>query len=122
MVCVICAYYSLRTSDVPGMVQQSIRLPVALVYEVQSSPHSEFSWSAKILVDESPIALKTLFKGKNDEILRRDFYIFLLPAVIAGCASRGNVNNNSRCALFENKIYYIDFRKSIMTGTELVLI
>jgi len=62
--CIVCAYYS-RTSDVPGLVQQTVRLPMSLVYEVHSTPNLDFSWSAKISVDESPVALKVLFKGET---------------------------------------------------------
>jgi hypothetical protein len=62
--CIVCAHYS-KTSDVPGSVQQTVRLPMSLVYDVHStSQHLDFSWSAKISVDESPVALKMLFKGE----------------------------------------------------------
>uniref|UniRef100_A0A2S2NZN7 Protein PTHB1 n=1 Tax=Schizaphis graminum TaxID=13262 RepID=A0A2S2NZN7_SCHGA len=64
--CIICAHYS-RTSDVPGSVQQTVRLPMSLVYDVHStSQNLDFSWSAKIFVDESPVALKILFKEFAD--------------------------------------------------------
>ncbi|KAF0758640.1 protein PTHB1 isoform X2 [Aphis craccivora] len=66
--CIVCAYYS-RTSDVPGLVQQTVRLPMSLVYEVHSTPNLDFSWSAKISVDESPVALKVLFKEFVDSSL-----------------------------------------------------
>lgn len=62
--CIVCAYYSRTSSDVPGIVQQTIRLPLSLAYDVHWTPCSDFSWSAKILVDESPVPIKTLFKGK----------------------------------------------------------
>jgi len=62
--CTVCAYYS-GTSDVPGSVQQTVRLPLTLAYEVHSTPYLDFSWSAKISVDESPVPLKTLFKGEE---------------------------------------------------------
>jgi len=62
--CIVCAYYY-RTSDVPGLVQQTVRLPMSLVYEVHSTQNLDFSWSAKISVDESPVALKVLFKGET---------------------------------------------------------
>lgn len=64
MECIVCAYYS-KTSNVPGLVQQTVRLPMSLVYEVYSTQHLDFSWSAKISVDESPVALKVLFKGET---------------------------------------------------------
>lgn len=62
--CMVCAYYS-GTSDVPGSVQQTVRLPLTLAYEVHSTPYLDFNWSAKISVDESPVPLKTLFKGEE---------------------------------------------------------
>lgn len=67
--CTVCAYYS-KTSEVPGSVQQTIRLPLSLAYEVHQMSSTNFSWSAKISVDESPVALKTLFKGKLYNIIR----------------------------------------------------
>lgn len=62
--CTICAYYS-RTSDVPGAAQNVTRLPLSLAYDaVCPTPKStDFSWSSKISVDESPVPLGTLFKG-----------------------------------------------------------
>ncbi|KAE9544899.1 hypothetical protein AGLY_000442 [Aphis glycines] len=66
--CIVCAYYS-RTSDVPGLVQQTVRLPMSLVYEVHSTQNLDFSWSTKISVDESPVALKVLFKEFVDSSL-----------------------------------------------------
>jgi len=62
--CTVCAYYS-GTSDVPGSVQQTVRLPLTLAYEVHSTPYLDFNWSSKISVDESPVPLKTLFKGEE---------------------------------------------------------
>ncbi|KAL4148088.1 hypothetical protein QTP88_002392 [Uroleucon formosanum] len=66
--CMVCAYYS-GTSDVPGSVQQTVRLPLTLAYEVHSTPYLDFNWSAKISVDESPVPLKTLFKEFADSAL-----------------------------------------------------
>ncbi|KAL5232883.1 hypothetical protein ACI65C_000293 [Semiaphis heraclei] len=66
--CTVCAYYS-GTSDVPGSLQQTVRLPLTLAYEVHSTPYLDYSWSAKISVDESPVALKTLFKEFADSSL-----------------------------------------------------
>ncbi|VVC39185.1 Hypothetical protein CINCED_3A000815 [Cinara cedri] len=63
--CTICAYYS-RSLDVPGSIQETIRLPLSLVYEVHSVPSSDFGWSARISVGESPVPLKTLFKELVD--------------------------------------------------------
>ncbi|CAI6367804.1 unnamed protein product [Macrosiphum euphorbiae] len=63
--CTVCAYYS-GTSDVPGSVQQTVRMPLTLAYEIHSTPYLDFSWSAKISVDESPVPLKTLFKEFAD--------------------------------------------------------
>lgn len=65
--CTVCAYYS-GTSDVPGSLQQTVRLPLTLAYEVHSTPYLDYSWSAKISVDESPVALKTLFKGEDPKL------------------------------------------------------
>ncbi|XP_060837065.1 protein PTHB1 isoform X2 [Rhopalosiphum padi] len=71
--CIVCAHYS-RTSDVPGSVQQTVRLPMSLVYDVHStSQHLDFSWSAKISVDESPVALKILFKEFADSSSSAEF-------------------------------------------------
>lgn len=64
MECTICAYYS-TTSDVPGSVLQTMRLPLSLAYEVHSAPCTDFNWSAKIVVDENPVALKTMFNGRS---------------------------------------------------------
>lgn len=72
--CVISAYYS-TTSDVPGTVQLSTRLPLSLVYEVQSLSCSDFNWSAKLLLDEGPVAFKTLFKGYTNK-MTKCYYLF----------------------------------------------
>lgn len=69
--CIVAAYYS-RTSDVPGAVQTTVRLPVSLAYDVHPSPLSDFSWSSKILVDESPVPIRTLFKGTIINMRIRD--------------------------------------------------
>lgn len=58
------AYYS-TASDVPGSVHQTVRLPVSLVYDVHPAPLSDSNWSARIVVDENPVALRTLFNGTD---------------------------------------------------------
>lgn len=61
--CTICAYYS-TASDVPGSVLLTARLPFSLAYDVHHCPTEDSrGWSAKISVDETPVVLKTLFKG-----------------------------------------------------------
>ncbi|XP_025410019.1 protein PTHB1 isoform X2 [Sipha flava] len=60
MECTTYAYYS-TASDELGVVQQIVRLPLSLAYESHPTPPSDFSWSAKIVVDETPVALRTLF-------------------------------------------------------------
>ncbi|XP_050536698.1 protein PTHB1 isoform X1 [Daktulosphaira vitifoliae] len=68
----VFVYYFTEDSQVPGLVQQSIRLPLSMMYNVRpQTPVSDFMWSIKFSVDENPIALKLLFKeffgGSNSE-------------------------------------------------------
>ncbi|XP_050429055.1 protein PTHB1 isoform X2 [Adelges cooleyi] len=57
----VCVYYS-RDNEVPGSVQQTIRLPLPLVYDVCPFPSMELDCSVRLSVEESPVSLKTMFK------------------------------------------------------------